>query len=436
MIKQNNTQMDASYTGKWHDNLWPPFTQITSAIAPQTIRHAKGALLFKEDGTTLIDAISSWWVTLHGHSDPYIAKAIYEQAQTLEQIIFADFTHPQAKLLAERLSQASGLQRVFFSDNGSTAVEVALKLAIQWWHNQGESRHQIIAFEGAYHGDTFGAMAVGERNLFNEPFNKLLFPVCRVPWPSTWWGDYEVENREKKALDHLETLLEVPTAAVIIEPLIQGAGGMKMVRPEFLQKVQQVVRQSNALLIADEVMVGFGRSGSLFASQRAEIFPDIMAFSKGLTGGFLPMGVTMASKKIFENFLGDDPKKTFWHGHSFTANPLGCAAANASLDLLEANPNSYLNFEHRHLPFLKDISKHPKVTKVRLTGTIAAFELKTDESNGYLNVAGKNIKAYALQHNVFIRPLGNVIYLLPPLCIEDSQLEHCYHVIKKSLDCF
>ncbi len=419
---------------KWHTNIWPPFTQITSSKPPQQITSAKGALLFRENGDPIIDAISSWWVTLHGHSNPYIAEAIYNQAKQLEQVIFADFTHLQAEKLAQRLSKATGLQKLFFSDNGSTAIEVALKLAFQWWYNKGEPRQQIIAFEGAYHGDTFGAMSVGERNLFNEPFEKMLFPVRRIPWPATWWDDQEVEKREQETITKLESLLETPTVALILEPLIQGAGGMTMVRPEFLEKIQKIIHQSKALLIADEVMVGFGRTGSLFASKRGKLSPDLIALSKGLTGGCLPMGVTMASQKIFNNFLDDDPRKTFWHGHSFTANPLGCAAANASLDLLEKNPNAFTNFELRHLPHLKKLSKHPKIKKIRLTGTIAAFDLQTNAQDGYLNAAGKAIKDYALKHNVFIRPLGNVIYLLPPLCITDTQLEHCYKIITRSIE--
>ncbi len=433
-INNTSSKTIISNTEDWHPNIWPPFTQITSSKPPEKIARAKGALLIRNDGSYIIDAISSWWVTLHGHANPYIAKAIYKQSSQLEQIIFADFIHPQAERLAERLKKVTGLQKLFFSDNGSTSVEVALKLAFQWWYNIGERRHQIIAFDGAYHGDTFGAMAVGERNLFSEPFDKLLFPVKRAPWPSTWWGDETIENRENKAIKKLELLLEEPTAAVILEPLIQGAGGMRMVRPNFLERVQLLVKQSGALLIADEVMVGFGRSGALFASQRANLSPDLMALSKGLTAGFLPMGITMASQKIFDAFVSVNPKQTFWHGHSFTANPLGCAAANASLDLLEKEPNAYLKFELRHKPHLKKLAKHPKVTKARLTGTIAAFNIKTDSGEGYLNVAGKSIKEFALKHNVFIRPLGNVIYLLPPLCISDKELEHCYSVLEAALE--
>ncbi len=419
---------------EWNPNLWPPFTQIASSSPPQSVWAGKGALLLRQSAPPLIDAISSWWVTLHGHSHPYIATAIAEQAQELEQVIFADFTHPQAEKLAKRLSQFTGLQRLFFSDNGSTAVEVALKIAYQWWQNKCEPRHQLIAFEGAYHGDTFGAMSLGERNLFNAPFEKMLFPVCRIPWPATWREDQKVEQKEEFVLNQLEQKLETATAAVILEPLVQGAGGMSMVRPKFLQKVADRVKQAGALLIADEVLTGFGRCGTLFAFKQADIQPDLLALSKGLTGGFLPMGVTMASEEIFSAFIGDDPQLTLWHGHSFTGNPLGCAAANASLDLLQQNPQQYQQFEARHLLHLKTLEKHPKVKQTRVTGTIAAFNLEVDGPQGYLNLAGKTLKAYAMESGVFLRPLGNVVYLLPPLCINDSQLEQCYSTIKKGLE--
>ncbi len=427
MIEQENAS-------QWHKNLWHPFTSIASSNAPERIIKADGALLIRENGPVLIDAISSWWVTLHGHSNPYIANAIAKQAKQLEQVIFADFTHAQAELLAKRLCAHSGLDRLFFSDNGSTAVEVALKIACQWWHNKGENRSQIIAFEGAYHGDTFGAMAIGERNLFNEPYDKMLFPVSRASWPTTWWGDQKVETREKVAITELERLLETPTIAVILEPLLQGAGGMRVVRPEFLQKVEEKVREADALLIADEVLTGFGRCGELFAFQRAKIKPDLISLSKGLTGGFLPMGGTLATEKIYQAFVGEDPQLTFWHGHSFTANPLGCAAANASLDLLENQPNKYKNFEERHLPYMQLLSKHPKVKNPRLIGTMAAFEIDIEEEKGYLNKTGKKLKAHSLKSGVFIRPLGNVVYLLPPLCITDNELRKCYEAIETGLN--
>ena len=421
-------------TNEWHPHLWPPFTQIKSSSPPKRVREADGVLLKLDNEPPLIDAISSWWVTLHGHSNPVIADAIYSQAKGLEQVIFADFIHPQAELLASRLNKLTGLERLFFSDNGSTAVEVAIKIAYQWWNNIGEPRKQIIAFEGAYHGDTFGAMAVGERNIFNQSFEDMLFPVSRLPWPSTWWEDQEVEEKEQTVLHSLEILLETDTAAVIIEPLLQGAGGMSMVRPEFLLGLEKRVRQSGALLIADEVLTGFGRCGELFAFQRAGVRPDLIALSKGLTGGFLPMGVTMAKEKIFKAFIGGDPKLTFWHGHSFTANPLGCAAANASLNLLELDPEKYSKLESRHHPHLKSLVKHEKVKHPRLIGTIAAFDLDINEKNGYLNASGKKLKEYAYSKGVFLRPLGNVVYLLPPLCITDDQLEQCYSAIKYGLD--
>ena len=414
--------------------MWPPFTQVASAPIPQRVTSGEGALLHREQGQPLIDAISSWWVTLHGHGHPVMAQAIADQAARLEQVIFADFTHEPAERLGERLSALTGLQRLFFSDNGSTAVEVALKIACQWWVNRGEPRHQIIAFDGAYHGDTFGAMAVGERNLFSEPFEDKLFPVARVPWPATWWQDTDVSEKEQAALAVLAETLETPTAAVILEPLLQGAGGMTMVRAEFLQAVEAQIRKAGALLIADEVLTGFGRCGDWFASQRAGIQPDLMALSKGLTGGCLPMGVTMASERIFSAFIGDDPTLTLWHGHSFTANPLGCAAANASLDLLEAQPDAFLNFEQRHRPHLEQLQRHQRVINCRLTGTVAAFDVAVAGDSGYLNPTGPTIKRIAMEHGVFLRPLGQVVYLLPPLCITDEQLERCYDAIGNALD--
>ena len=424
---------DGATAAPWHPNLWHPFTQQATAEPPLRAVRGYGALVELDDGRQLIDAISSWWVTLHGHGEPSIAAAIASQASTLEQVGFSDFRHPAAETLGERLSAASGLERLFFSDNGSTAVEVALKIAWQWWINRGSPRQQLIAFDGAYHGDTFGAMAVGARSLFSAPFDPLLFEVARAPWPATWWGDGDVEPRERQALATLEALLEVPTAAVILEPLVQGAGGMAMVRPEFLRQVERRVKQAGALLIADEVMIGLGRSGSLFASQHAGIRPDLMALSKGLTGGFLPMGVTLASERIHAGFIGSDPGLTLYHGHSYTANPLGCAAALASLDLLEAQPQRHQGMETRHRPHLEAIAGHRGVRHPRLIGSIAAFDLVVDNP-GYLNPAGRALKRQLLEEGIFLRPLGQVAYLLPPLCITDDQLAHCYSAIHKALD--
>ena len=419
----------------WHPNIWPPFTQIKNNQPQIQVSHCKDALIYTSEPTKeLIDGISSWWVTLHGHSNDYIANAIYNQAKNLEQIIFADFLHPQAKILSERLSQLTTLERLFFSDNGSTAVEVALKIACQFWQNQGETRTQIIAFEGAYHGDTFGAMALGQRNIFNKNFENLMFPVKRVRWPATWINDDDIERKEEEAIIELITLLEEPTVAVILEPLIQGAGGMNIVRSEFIKRVSEVVKNSNSLLIADEVLTGFGRCGSLFAFQKANIKPDLISISKGLTGGFLPMGITLSKEKIFQSFVSDSPEKTFWHGHSFTANPLGCAAANASLDLLEKDPNKYLSFEQKHIELIEKIKKFSFVKKIRVIGTIMAFDLEVGNNSGYFNTIGKRIKALSIEKGLFIRPLGNVIYLLPPLCITNEQLEKSYNIIYEILN--
>ncbi len=413
----------------WHPHLWHPTTQVATAPEPLRVVSAQGALLQLQDGRELIDAISSWWVTLHGHGEPRIAAAIAEQAGVLEQVIFANFSHGPAERLAERLAAHTGLERLFFSDNGSTAVEVALKIAWQWWGNRGEPRRQLIAFEGAYHGDTVGAMALGERSHYTAPFEALLFAVARAPWPASWDGDTGLERREAAALSELERLLETPTAAVILEPLIQGASGMAMVRPGFLREVERRVRASGALLIADEVMTGFGRTGSLFASLGAGIRPDLMALSKGLTGGFLPMGVTMASERLYQAFIGSDPALTFFHGHSFTANPLGCAAALASLDLLEAKPEAYRGFEARHQPLLAQLAAaHPTVSRPRCRGTIAAFDLVVDQP-GYHNGVGRELQRRCLAMGVYLRPMGNVVYLLPPLCLSDAQLERCYEAI-------
>ena len=432
--ERSRIEVDVSESRSWHPHLWHPFTQVASADPPQRVVAGEAAELILDDGTRLIDAISSWWVTLHGHGEPRIAEAISRQALELEQVIFADFRHPAAERLSERLSALTGLDRLFFSDNGSTAVEVAIKIAWQWWRNRGSERSRLIAFEGAYHRDTFGAMAVGARSLFSAPFEPLLFEVARAPWPATWWGDDAVERREAEALKRLDQLLETPTAAVILEPLVQGAGGMAMVRPEFLQQVQERVRLSGALLIADEVLMGFGRSGELFACRRAGLKPDLMALSKGLTGGFLPMGVTMATEAIYEGFIGTEPGRTLFHGHSFTANPLGCAAALASLDLLEADPSRHRAMESRHRVHLEALASHRLVSRPRLLGGIAAFDLASSGGGGYLDPSGRKMKRDLLSSGVFLRPLGDVVYLLPPLCIRDEQLEHCYGVLRSALD--
>ena len=418
---------------RWHPHLWHPFAQEALHDPPRMAQGGQGPWLELADGGRVLDAISSWWVTLHGHGEPAIAAAIAAQARQLEQVIFANFSHPPAVTLAQRLCQAwPGLDRLFFSDNGSTAVEVCLKMALQYWHNRGKPRQQLIAFDGAYHGDTFGAMALGARSLFTTPFDPLLFSVARCPYPATWWGDDTVEDREQSALGCLDQLLKTPTAGVIIEPLVQGAGGMAMARPDFFQQVAQRVQGAGALLIADEVMTGFGRTGALFASHRAGIQPDLVALSKGLTGGFLPMAVSLAREAIYQAFVADHPRHTFFHGHSFTANPLGCAAANASLTLLQDHPERYQGFAERHRPHLEMLARLSGLERPRLCGTIAAIDLRVDQP-GYLHQAGRQIQRSCMEGGVFVRPLGHVLYLIPPLSMNDEQLEQCYGALGRAV---
>jgi adenosylmethionine---8-amino-7-oxononanoate aminotransferase len=425
-----------------HPNIWKPFTILKGAPEPVKVSEGEGIWLTLEDGRRVIDCISSWWVNLHGHSHPKIADAINEQARTLEHVIFANFSHEPAEKLASELALRlpGNLNRVFFTDNGSTAVEVALKIAWQYWKNLSQSRKKFIAFEGAYHGDTLGAMSAGDRSVFTRVFSELMFEVEFLPYPETWIDDESVTQREDKIIDMLEEKLSSNPgeyAGILIEPLVQGAGGMRMCREEFLQKLHWVNRQFDTLLIFDEVMTGFGRTGDWFACRRAHVEPDLICLSKGITGGFLPLAVTACSDKIYDAFYSDDPMHTLWHGHSYTANPLGCAAANASLELMDIHEESFKNMEQIHRHELNSISKMDRVEKSRLTGTIAAFSLKTESESGYLNRVADEIKKNCIDYGLLIRPLGNVVYLMPPYCIKPEELEDVYERLRellKSLD--
>lgn len=373
-------------------------------------------------------------MTLHGHAQPEIAAAIAEQAARLEQVIFANFTHEPAEKLCQGLAERlpGGLQHCFFSDNGSTSVEVALKMATQYWWNRGQpGRTRMLAFEGAYHGDTLGALALGERSLFSAPFEPLLMPVDRLPYPETWDGDDRVEEKEHDALAALDQALQNADlyTGLIIEPLIQGCAGMRFCRPQFLQQLAKRVRAAGLLLIFDEVMTGFGRTGDLFACLKAKVQPDLICLSKGITGGFLPLGVTVSTTEVFEAFCSDDPRKTFYHGHSYTANPIACAAALASQQLLDQR--RYTELETRHRIHLESLLGHPRVSRARVCGTIAAFNLCGEQ--GYLADGGRELCTRCLEHGVFLRPLGNVVYVLPPYCISESELERVYCAIEAAL---
>jgi adenosylmethionine-8-amino-7-oxononanoate aminotransferase len=421
-----------------HPHLWYPYTQAKTAPPCLKVKSADGVWLHLEDGRQLLDCISSWWVNLHGHAHPEIAAAIYQQALQLEHVIFAGLTHDPAEQLAEQLIQhlPQPLNRIFYSDNGSTAVEVALKIAYQYWLNQGQQRTTFLAFDAAYHGDTFGAMAVGARSLFTSAFQNLLFAVEFLPFPETWIGDDQIEQKEAAAIAHLTTLLSQSPqryAAILIEPLVQGAGGMRMCRDSFLQQLSQVAQQFGVLLIFDEVMTGFGRTGDWFASVRSQVSPDLICLSKGLTGGFLPLAVTACTEVIYEAFYSDDPLKTLYHGHSYTANPLGCAAAVASLKLLQQNAAAFQTMAAKHLRHLQQLKSHAHVHRLRVTGTIAAMDIMTQEQEGYLNQVSLKIRQQAIDRGLLLRPLGNVLYLMPPYCISEDELTQVYDGIDQIL---
>jgi len=411
---------------------WHPFTHQKEVANPLNIVKGEGVYLYDEKGNKYIDAFSSWWVNLHGHTNPYIAEKIYEQAKTLEQVAFSDFTHAQAVILAERLLShlPTNQSKIFYSDNGSTSIEVALKMAIQYHQNKGNPKRKIIAFENGYHGDTFGSMSVAERNVFNMPFSPFLFEVALIPAPfshrvtSLRGSAKQSQSEECIALLERE-LKDNDVCAFIFEPLVQGAGGMLMYEPGPLEKILKLCKAHCCITIADEVMTGFGRTGKFLASDYLTEKPDIICLSKGITGGFMPLGATSCAGFIYEAFISDDKTKTFYHGHSYTANPIACAAANASLDLLE-KPEAAKQIEMISGFFQQMKNKyenHAAVMECRNRGTIFAMELKSPEGTSYLNQLGKKMSAFFLQKGIIVRPLGNVLYFIPPYCINRSQLE-------------
>lgn len=412
--------------------IWHPFTQHHTSPLPVPIARGEGAYLFDTQGKPYLDLISSWWVNIHGHAHPEIAKAIYQQALQLEQVMFAGFTHEPAVALAEQLLALlpSGFSKVFYSDNGATSVEIALKMAYQYWRNQGEmQRRRFLAFSGGYHGDTFGAMAVGHSCKFYQPFTDLLFSVDIAPYPLTWLNDETIAEKENETLQWIETYLKQhgkEVAAVIIEPLIQGASGMQVCRPEFLRALQALLRLHGVLIIYDEVMTGFGRTGSTFACEKAGTSPDIICLAKGLTGGFLPLAVTVCHEHIYQAFLSKDVNQALIHGHTYTANPLGCAAALASLKILqaEATIQQITLIEEIHREMLAKLASLAAVEKIRHCGTLAAFELRAQASYG--SQLSQNWREIFMERGLIIRPLGKVIYLLPPYCIEKKDLQKAY----------
>lgn len=411
--------------------VWHPFTHLKYAETPINIIRSEGSYYFDEQGSKYIDGISSWWVNLHGHSHPYIAEKVYEQLKTNAHSVFSGFTHPGAIELSERLLNhlPNNLAKVFFSDNGSTAVEVGLKMTLQYWQNQGKAKTKIIAFENAYHGDTFGAMSVGARNAFNNAFSPLLFDVLRLPVP-----DKKNIHTVKQTLHTYSK--EENISAFIFEPLILGAGGsMQVYDANFLDKLISICKQHNIITIADEVMTGFGRAGKFFATDYLINKPDIICLSKGITGGVMPLGVTACAQFIYDAYVSDDKHKTFFHGHSYTANPVACAAALANMDLMEKEEtwNHIEQIATSHVSFREKIIAHPSVISIRNLGTIIAIEIKTSEESGYLNNLAEKISAYFIQKGILLRPLGNVLYILPPYCISQADLTYIYTCIETFL---
>jgi adenosylmethionine-8-amino-7-oxononanoate aminotransferase len=410
--------------------VWHPFTQHAIEPPMPEIVRTEGGYLESRDGRRILDAISSWWVITHGHRHPRIVAAIRDTAEKLDQIIFAGFTHEPAELLARELVALAppGLEHVFYSDSGSTAVEVALKMALGVFRNRGEDRSRIVVMEHSYHGDTIGTMSVGARGVFNQAYEPLLFDVDVVPFPAA--------GREQETLDRFERLArERGAAALIVEPLVLGAGGMLMYPPRVLAELKRICEATGTLLIADEVMTGWGRTGTLFACEQAGISPDILCTSKGLTGGAIPLAATLASAEVFDAHYSADRSRTFFHSSSYTANPIACAAGLANVTIWKDEPVRARVAEVAALQAerLASFEGDPRFGNLRHTGTIAALDLVVP-TVGYLAEVGPKLRAFFLERDLLLRPLGNVIYILPPYCTTAEEFDRLYAAIDEAAD--
>ena len=440
MLKDDSTPAGSSadYSERDLKAIWHPYTRLLTSPPPLPIARAEGVRLYGEDGRAYIDAVSSWWVNIHGHSHPRLCRAVCEQIKKLDHVIFAGFTHRPAVELAEKLLAVcpSGLSRVFYSDNGSTSVEVALKMALQYWSNSGRpEKRGFAAFGNAYHGDTVGAMSVSARSVFTRAFDPLLFEVYRAAAPDCYRCPKGLEPSACRAecLDGLEAMMAERAsslAAVIVEPLLQAAGGMLIAPPAHLKRLRALCDRYEVLFIADEVMTGFGRTGKMFACEHAGVSPDIMCLSKAITGGVLPLAATLCTGKIYEAFLSEDPAKTFYHGHSYTANPIACAAALESFRIFEDEPvlERIRRIERMFTERLPPLKSLPHVGDVRVLGGVGVVELvrdkKTKEAGGYLDKTGGELAAEFLKRGVLLRPLGNVLYVMPPYVISEKDLDY------------
>ena len=410
---------------------WHPYTQHKTAANFPAIVKGKDALLWDENGNEYIDGIASWWVNPYGHSNTIIADAIYKQLTTLEHVLFGGFTHDKAVLLAEKLMEIlpDNQKKLFYSDNGSTAVEVALKAAMQYFYNKGIKKSKIIAFHDAFHGDTFGAMASSGITFFTEAFQGSLLEVVRIAVPT--------KGNEESSLQILKDLVETNEyAAFIFEPLVQGAAGMVMYQPEVLDKMIVICNNNNVFTIADEVMTGFGKTGKTFASDYLIHKPDMMCLSKALTGGTIPMAITTFTQEIFNGFYDDDTNKALFHGHTFTANPTGCAAALASITLLQTveMQNNIARIHQLHLDFELKIKTHPKIKTTRVLGVIFALEIKTENQESYYGTMRNKLYNFFIENGIILRPVGSTVYILPPYVITNAQLEKVYATVEKALE--
>lgn len=411
--------------------VWHPFTQ--HALQPQALEIARGegAWLTTNDGRRILDGISSWWVVTHGHRHPHIVAAIKAQADALDQVIFAGFTHEPAEHLARKLVALapSGLSHVFFSDSGSTAVEVALKMALGYWRNIGDLRSRIVALEHGYHGDTIGTMSAGARGVFNAAYEPLLFDVTRLPFPYA--------GREQDTLDALEKACREKPAALLVEPLVLGAGGMLIYSTNVLAQLAEICARYGVLLIADEVMTGWGRTGRLFACAHADVAPDILCVAKGITGGSLPLAATLCKPQIFDAHYSQDRSKTFFHSSSYTANPIACAAAVANIEVWENEPvaSRLRGLEDMQRVGLAKLSDLPMLENARQIGTITAMDVKVNRP-GYLAEIGPRLYASLLDRGVLLRPLGNTLYVMPPYGVTQEDLDCVYSAIAEAVQAF
>ena len=410
---------------------WHPYTQMQTAGEPIAITKGDGAWVQAEDGSRYLDAISSWWVNLHGHNHPYIMKAICEQVNALDHVIFSGFTHLPAVELSEQLLEIlpNEHKKIFYSDNGSTSIEVGMKMAIQYHSNTGSKKHTFIALKNGYHGDTFGAMSAGGRGIFSTPFENHLFKVEYIDVPT--------KGNEDKCLNQLSKIIKnQDVAGFVFEPLLQGAAGMIMYKPDILNELMKICKEYDVITIADEVSTGFGRTGKYFATDYLRFQPDIICMSKGITGGVMALGATSTTLKIYNAFLSNDKSKMFLHGHSYTGNPFACVAAKASLEILKRDDTwkSIKRISSANDNFVNTIINHPQVSNARSLGVIVALSVKSKSEQSYFNYLRDKLYKFFISRKILLRPLGNVIYVMPPYCITNEELNIVYDAISELLN--